>query len=148
MILQPDYSIMVLKLCRHLRLGELKVHIYHGQNRKDTDFLQQYDVVVTTYYTLSAIWRKHNGQPENEKSIFSLIWYRVILDEGEMASHSTYLNTTDSYSSYHSKPTKSTGSGMLRSPFNEAMGDHRNSHPKQARRFRQHREILAGPSLF
>lgn len=77
---------MVLKLLRHLRPGKLKYHIYHGQNRKGTDFLQQYDVIITTYYTVSAIWRKCKAQPGNEKSIFSLPWHRVILDEGEFVT--------------------------------------------------------------
>ncbi|KAF4635250.1 hypothetical protein G7Y89_g2850 [Cudoniella acicularis] len=65
----------------HLRPGKLKCHVYHGQNRKGTEFLGQYDIVLTTYHTVSAIWRKLNGQPGNEKSIFSLTWHRVILDE-------------------------------------------------------------------
>ncbi|KAM3068187.1 hypothetical protein ACMFMG_011234 [Clarireedia jacksonii] len=75
---------MVLDLLRHLRPGKLTRCIYHGQNRKGSESLGQYDVVITTYHTVSAIWRKLNGQPGNEKSIFSLTWHRVILDEAHI----------------------------------------------------------------
>ncbi|RFU23988.1 hypothetical protein B7463_g12351, partial [Scytalidium lignicola] len=68
----------------HLQPGKLKCYIYHGQNKKSTEFLAQYDVVITTYHTVSAIWRKHTRQPGNEKSIFSLTWHRVILDEAHI----------------------------------------------------------------
>ena len=138
---------MVLNLLRHLRPGNLKCHIYHGQNRKGTESLGQYDVVITTYHTVSAIWRKLNGQPGKEKSIFSSTWHRVILDEGEV-SYRIYSSTTNLNSSYHPEPTKPTSPSVLRSPFNEAMGDHRDSYPKQARRFRQHCQILTSLSLF
>ena len=138
---------MVLNLFRHLRPGKLKCHIYHGQNRKGTEYLEQYDVVITTYHTVSAIWRKLYGQLGNEKSIFSLTWHRVILDEGEV-SHRICLCATNLNSSYYPEPAEPTSPGLLHSPFNEAMGDHRDSDPKQARRFRQHCQILASLPLF
>ena len=75
---------MVLKRFRHLQPEELKTHVYHGHNRMGIDFLGQFDVVITSYHTVSAIWRKHLGQPGKEKSIFSLIWHRVVLDEGKV----------------------------------------------------------------
>jgi SWI/SNF-related matrix-associated actin-dependent regulator of chromatin subfamily A3 len=69
---------------RHLRPGLLKCHIYHGQNRKDVKFLAKYDVVITTYQTVSAIWRqKQQNLTENSESIFSIVWHRVVLDEGK-----------------------------------------------------------------
>ncbi|PQE30180.1 SNF2 family N-terminal domain-domain-containing protein [Rutstroemia sp. NJR-2017a WRK4] len=68
----------------HLRPGKLTYCIYHGQNRKDIESLGRYDVVITTYHTISAIWRKLDRRPENEKSIFSLAWHRVILDEAHI----------------------------------------------------------------
>jgi hypothetical protein len=138
---------MVLNLLRHLRPGKLKCHIYHGQNRKGTEFLGQYDVVITTYHTVSAIWRKLNRQSGNEKSIFSLTWHRVILDEGEV-SYRICSSTTNLNSSYYPKPTKPTSPSVLRSPFNEAMGDYRDSYSKQARGFCQHCQILTSLSLF
>ena len=126
---------MTLKHFSHLQQGRLKCHIYHGQYRKDVGFLMEFDVVITTYHTVSSIWRKHNGQIENEKSIFSLYWHRVVLDEGREPQR-LRLNTANSESSYYSKPTKSNHSSMLRSPLNATMGDLWYSHTKQARRFR------------
>jgi SNF2 family DNA or RNA helicase len=76
-------SLVILKLFRHLQPGSLKYDIYHGQNRKGIEVLGQYDVVITTYHTVSAIWRKRNDLPGSENSLFLLTWHRVILDEGE-----------------------------------------------------------------
>lgn len=74
----------VLKRLRHLQPNTLKCFTYHGQTRKGVESLDQYDVIITTYYTLSAIWRKRAGHPEDENSIFSLTWHRVVLNEGEI----------------------------------------------------------------
>jgi hypothetical protein len=95
----------------------------------------QYDIVITTYHTVSSIWRKHSGQPGNEKSIFSLIWHRVVLDEGR-EFHIIYSSTANLNSSYYPEPPKSNSSSMLRSPFDETMGDHWDSNSEQALRFR------------
>ncbi|KAH8590621.1 SNF2 family N-terminal domain-containing protein [Bisporella sp. PMI_857] len=78
LIVPPARKLITLQ---HLQPGKLKCHTYHGQNRKGTIFLGHYDVVITTYHTVSAIWRRQNGRLQNEKSIFSLMWHRVILDE-------------------------------------------------------------------
>jgi SWI/SNF-related matrix-associated actin-dependent regulator of chromatin subfamily A3 len=81
----PIIILVMLTLCRHLRAGVLRRHVYHGQNRTCIEFLSQYDVVITTYHTISAIWRKHGALSSSNKSIFSLTWHRVILDEGGIA---------------------------------------------------------------
>ena len=73
---------MLLNQPRHLRSESIHYHLYHGQNRTDTESLERYDVVVTTYHTVSAIWRKLKDQRSNDKSIFSTTWHRIILDEG------------------------------------------------------------------
>ncbi|CZR69489.1 related to global transactivator [Phialocephala subalpina] len=65
----------------HLRHETLKTHVYHGQKRTDVQVLDRYDVIITTYHTVSAIWRKHSEASVNKHSIFSLNWHRVILDE-------------------------------------------------------------------
>ncbi|KAH8749962.1 SNF2 family N-terminal domain-containing protein [Hyaloscypha finlandica] len=71
----------VKQLRLHLRSESIHYHVYHGQNRTDTESLERYDVVVTTYHTVSAIWRKLKDQRSNDKSIFSTTWHRIILDE-------------------------------------------------------------------
>ncbi|KAF8865136.1 hypothetical protein BDZ45DRAFT_580863, partial [Acephala macrosclerotiorum] len=73
----------------HVRPGTLKVHLFHGQNRKKASFLAQYDVVITSVYTVSAIWRKQNEQNNDPDSIFSVDWHRVVLDEAHIIQNAT-----------------------------------------------------------
>jgi SNF2 family DNA or RNA helicase len=92
--------------------GMFSVHIHHGstQLKKVGDFLQ-YDVVITTYGTLMAGYRKRQSQvvlieasnqipkkknmtdvereywqdwlEERKGVMFQLEWYRIILDEAQ-----------------------------------------------------------------
>ncbi|KAB8227514.1 putative SNF2 family helicase/ATPase [Aspergillus alliaceus] len=60
---------------------KLRVCVYHGNTRtKAGDNLGDYDVVITTYGTLTS---EHGAiDKSNKKSgIFSVYWYRIILDE-------------------------------------------------------------------
>ncbi|KAL2012325.1 hypothetical protein VTN00DRAFT_5043 [Thermoascus crustaceus] len=57
----------------------LRVCVYHGAGRsKLTDDLKDYDVVITTYGTLSS---EHGGKSTNKSGLFDVYWYRIILDE-------------------------------------------------------------------
>ncbi|PYH44113.1 putative SNF2 family helicase/ATPase [Aspergillus saccharolyticus JOP 1030-1] len=59
----------------------LRVLVYHGNARaKATDNLENYDVVITTYGTLTS---EHGALDKNKKKtgIFSVYWYRIVLDE-------------------------------------------------------------------
>ena len=80
--LNPCFIDIVLNQSRHLRARSIEYHVYHGQNRMDTESLKKYDIAITTYHTVSSIWRKPTDQQNNEKSIFSMKWHRIILDEG------------------------------------------------------------------
>jgi hypothetical protein len=51
-----------LMLWRHIRPDTFNLHVYHGQNRRGIEHLQQCDVVITTFQTLSSVWRKQNLQ--------------------------------------------------------------------------------------
>lgn len=56
---------------------KLRVCVYHGNTRaKATDNLEDYDVVITTYGTLTSEHGKGG-----KSGIFSVYWYRIILDE-------------------------------------------------------------------
>ena len=72
---------------RHLMPNALSVHVFHGQNRKAIHFLTEFDVVITTYQTVSSIWRKCKDSADDAKSIFSVLWHRIILDEGSYQVH-------------------------------------------------------------
>jgi len=76
-----NLELMISSHTRRSGPGSLQLHVYHGQSRKDIAHLKQYDVVITTFQTLSSIWRKQNLQ-NIEDPIFSVMWHRVILDEG------------------------------------------------------------------
>ncbi|KAL5325706.1 hypothetical protein ACEPPN_006836 [Leptodophora sp. 'Broadleaf-Isolate-01'] len=74
---------------RHVKKERnMKVLTYHGSGRKrmtSRDF-QEYDVVITTYGTLSTEYLPRNTKtPEKlprKEGIFSMNWTRVVLDEG------------------------------------------------------------------
>ncbi|TVY20853.1 putative SWI/SNF-related matrix-associated actin-dependent regulator of chromatin subfamily A member 3-like 1 [Lachnellula arida] len=65
----------------HTRPDSLKVHVFHGNNRKSVEFLSHCDIVITTFHTVSAIWRNQNEAQHDPESIFSVIWHRIVLDE-------------------------------------------------------------------
>ncbi|CAG8975824.1 hypothetical protein HYALB_00009404 [Hymenoscyphus albidus] len=67
----------------HVFPNKLNCHIYHGQNKKEADHFAGYDVVITTYHTLSAISRKRTRDDGHDNPIFASRWYRVVLDEGK-----------------------------------------------------------------
>ena len=55
---------------------------YHGRKRKDLiKNIEEYDIVITTYRTLSV----EHGKAKNGKErslLHDIVWYRVVLDEG------------------------------------------------------------------
>jgi SWI/SNF-related matrix-associated actin-dependent regulator of chromatin subfamily A3 len=70
----------------------LRCYIYHGQNRKHVKSLAMYNVVITTYYTVSAIWRQiQEDLVKNSDSIFSIVWHWVVLDEGKVSGHYCWI---------------------------------------------------------
>ncbi|EEH47507.1 uncharacterized protein PADG_03591 [Paracoccidioides brasiliensis Pb18] len=57
----------------------LRTCIYHGTHRtKYANSLSQFDVVITTYGTLSS---EHATSEEKPTGCFAIYWYRVVLDE-------------------------------------------------------------------
>lgn len=77
---------------RHFRPSSVEVLIYHGRGReKHCEYLDKYDIVLTTYNTVTLDWKpqKSQRQTENVVGLFSIHWHRVILDEGAYSSRST-----------------------------------------------------------
>lgn len=57
----------------------LKVKVHHGPSRtKSYKDLSKFDVVITTYQTLTA---EHDGTADGKSALFGNYWYRIILDE-------------------------------------------------------------------
>ncbi|KAJ5759480.1 hypothetical protein N7520_006636 [Penicillium odoratum] len=64
------------------RSHKLRVCLYHGTNRaKTAKSLDDYDVVITTYGTLTSESSTAAADKVKKSGIFSVYWYRVILDE-------------------------------------------------------------------
>lgn len=67
---------------RHVVPGELGFHRHHGKTRlNDISEISQFNIVLTTYHTVSAEWKAANGGLE-KSPLFSVRWRRIILDEG------------------------------------------------------------------
>lgn len=63
--------------------GGLKWQLHYGKTRLTSRYeLNDVNVVLTTYHTVSAEWK---NEREAESSIlFSVRWKRIILDEGQL----------------------------------------------------------------
>ena len=72
------------QILAHIKPGTLNYYIYHGVNRSsDIDELANYDIVITTYSTVSSEFsrrsRKREGSPLLQTNFF-----RIVLDEAHM----------------------------------------------------------------
>ena len=63
---------------RHLHKDAISYYRYHGSQRKP-DSLAEHDVVITTYHTIASEWKRER---RDAKTVFSLHWHRVVIDEG------------------------------------------------------------------
>ena len=64
------------------RTHKLRVCLYHGANRaKTTRDLDSYDVVITTYGTLTSESATAVADKSKKSGLFAVYWYRIILDE-------------------------------------------------------------------
>lgn len=77
----------------------LRVCLYHGTNRaKTTTTLGDYDVVITTYGTLTSESGTAAADKAKKSGIFSVYWYRIILDEAHTIKNRNAKATQAAYS--------------------------------------------------
>lgn len=79
---------------------KLKVLVHHGSSRaKSYEDLKKYDVVITTYQTLTS---EHGDSSPNEDGLkvgcFGIQWYRIILDEAHSIKNRSAKMTQAAYS--------------------------------------------------
>ena len=78
---------------------KLKVLVHHGASRtKSFETLKKYDIVITTYQTLTS---EHEASSSDEDGLkvgcFGVHWYRVILDEAHSIKNRNAKMTKGSY---------------------------------------------------
>lgn len=77
------------KLSRHCD-GSLNVMRYHGRGRQvDPYALAESDIVLSTYHTIAA----ESLRPESP--LYGVIWFRVVLDEGEISHTQPSTSSVD-----------------------------------------------------
>lgn len=70
---------------QHLQPGTLSCHVYHGPHRiKDPARLAQFDIVITTYGSVSNELSSRRKQKEGLYPLEELGWFRIVLDEAHM----------------------------------------------------------------
>ncbi|KAF5018355.1 hypothetical protein F66182_9666 [Fusarium sp. NRRL 66182] len=76
---------------QHIRPNALSYHIYHGPNRiKDPERLATFDLVITTYGSVSNELSSRRKRKEGQYPLEQLGWFRIVLDEAHMIrEHST-----------------------------------------------------------
>lgn len=70
---------------QHVAPGNLSCHIYHGPNRiKDLARLAQFDIVITTYGSVSNELSSRRKAKTGSYPLEALGWFRIVLDEAHM----------------------------------------------------------------
>ncbi|KAK5998484.1 Helicase-like transcription factor [Cladobotryum mycophilum] len=70
---------------QHVHTGSLSFHIYHGSNRiKDIAKLATFDIVITTYGSVSNELSSRRKGKEGVYPLEELGWFRIVLDEAHM----------------------------------------------------------------
>ncbi|KAJ6128680.1 hypothetical protein N7471_009897 [Penicillium samsonianum] len=77
---------------------KLRVCIYHGTTRaKTSTTLDKYDVVITTYGTLTSEFNSSASDKVKKAGIFAVHWYRIILDEAHTIKNRNAKATQSAY---------------------------------------------------
>ncbi|PTB70602.1 hypothetical protein BBK36DRAFT_1107117 [Trichoderma citrinoviride] len=70
---------------QHIAPGQLTYHVYHGPNRiKDLARLAQFDIVITTYGSVSNELSSRRKAKMGSFPLEELGWFRIVLDEAHM----------------------------------------------------------------
>ncbi|KAK7734936.1 hypothetical protein SLS53_007713 [Cytospora paraplurivora] len=77
---------------QHVQPNTLSYHIYHGPHRiKDAERLAQYDLVITTYGSVSSELSARFSNKRGPHPLEDIGWFRVVLDEAHMIREQSTL---------------------------------------------------------
>ena len=128
----------------------LKVYVHHGPKReKEPRRLALWDVVVTTYDTVSSEWFKKEKTSEDTlegRGIFRVNWWRVVL--GKIIFLKPAITETNRRrSTYNQKSPCENVTGMLCTVRRIQMVSHRHTIPEYGRRRLLISQIPSYPAL-
>ncbi|KAI3402122.1 hypothetical protein diail_51 [Diaporthe ilicicola] len=77
---------------QHVQPNSLSYHIYHGPHRiKDSERLAQYDLVITTYGSVSSELNARFANKRGPHPLEDIGWFRIVLDEAHMIREQSTL---------------------------------------------------------
>jgi SNF2 family DNA or RNA helicase len=81
-----------IQIKEHIQPGTFKYYIYHGPNRiKDAKRLADYDLVITTYGSVSSELRARHRGVKGPHPLEDISWFRIALDEAHMIREQSTL---------------------------------------------------------
>ncbi|KAH8681388.1 SNF2 family DNA-dependent ATPase [Xylariales sp. PMI_506] len=81
-----------IQIKEHIKPGAFQYYIYHGPNRiKDIKKLAEYDLVITTYGSVSSEVRARHRGSKGPHPLEDISWFRVVLDEAHMIREQSTL---------------------------------------------------------
>ncbi|KAK9770337.1 putative SWI/SNF-related matrix-associated actin-dependent regulator of chromatin subfamily A member 3-like 1 [Seiridium cardinale] len=81
-----------IQMKEHIKPGTFKYYIYHGPNRiKDAKKLTDYDLVITTYGSVSSELRARHRGLKGPHPLEEISWFRIALDEAHMIREQSTL---------------------------------------------------------
>ena len=64
--------------------------MYYGKDRSShLDELEKYKLIITTYSVVRLDWKAWLQDPKSRKTLHSIHWFRVVLDEGRLCGLSS-----------------------------------------------------------
>lgn len=102
--------ILTHPVTRHFKPGSIKYAIYHGNDKGSVaSNLLNYDIIITTYDTLSAERidkpKRCNGR---ESVLQSCKWFRIVLDEGMLKAMKIFMTPLADINIAHTIKDRST----------------------------------------
>jgi SWI/SNF-related matrix-associated actin-dependent regulator of chromatin subfamily A3 len=113
----------------------LRIMFYHGTRKQplNAEDIEKYDVVISTYDSVSSEWHSQNSAKVPRKSgVFSFKWRRVILDEGRSKYGASLVCTANISSPQHPQSEGKEDDCCHQPHGSFALGTHWHTHHQQS----------------